>query len=70
MSEIKSFSAEIEGDAFSVKASQQDDGNIRISWRRYDGSIRVDTLVRMSIEGAMATRDALASLLEKLESDQ
>lgn len=66
MTDIKSFSAEIDGDAFSVKASQQDDGKIRISWRRYDGSIRVDTSIRMSIEGAMATRDALKSLMEKI----
>lgn len=67
MAEIKSFSAEIEGDAFSVKVSQNDDGKIWFSWRRYDGSIRVDTSIKMSIEGAMATRDALTSLLEKLE---
>lgn len=67
MTEIKSFSAELAEDTFSVKVWRQDDGKIRFSWRRYDGSIRVDTSIKMSIEGAMATRDALTALLEKLE---
>lgn len=67
---IKSFSAEIEGDALSVKVSRQDDGKISFSWRRYNGSIRVDTSIKMSMEGAMATRDALTSLLAKLEAEK
>lgn len=69
MTEIKAFSAEIHEDAYSVIAERGEDGKVRISWRRYDGSIRVDTSIRMSIEGAMGTRDALIRLFDAIEGD-
>ena len=70
MSEVKEFSAEIHEDLFSVACFRGEDGKVRISFRRYDGTIRHDTSIKMSEEAARTLRDALADMIAKLEADQ
>jgi hypothetical protein len=70
MSELREFSAEIHEDLFSVGCFRGEDGKVRISFRRYDGTIRHDTSIKMSEEAARTLRDALADMLAKIDGEQ
>jgi hypothetical protein len=67
MSEVKEFSAEIHEDLFSIMSKRCSDRKVRISFRRYDGTIRYDTSLKMSEEAARALRDTLSDMIAKID---